>query len=643
MNTMILTQSPWSRLTALFAAALMALLVAACGGSGAGAGGKAGGGTTGVTKAAQLDLLTSITSLASDGKKTAVITALVRNELNVSLANQPVEFSTTDSGAILEVTEVATDATGRIEARLSITDRSVRTITVTAKAGTLVRTIDVPVVGTELQLNGSSTIVFGARTKYSLSLRDSGGNPITGAPVQVTSTNGNTIEPAAVTTNSLGQAEFEVVGVNAGNDVITASAQGVSKSINTSVSSTQLIYDAPGDYQELIVDAAANVTTRLVESGVPLSGRTIRFTVTRGNFVGSDTAVTDGSGVATVQVVSANAGRATLTATEIQGGVSSGVTATREVEFVSKSPNKIELQASPTVVGANLAATGTNSSQLIAVVRDANDNPVKNARVDFTALADPSNGRIEPAYGITDSFGTATSSFIAGPTTTGFKAVKLQARVSDLPTITANAELTVSQQELSVRVGTGNELREDGSLTHYRMPWTSIIADSSGNPVESARVTVALQPIGYFKGEWLLDPTAGWGLPAEASRTYCPSEDLNENGRLDQDNTVDEDNNGNGELDPGAVATSNVIAQESLTNADGLAEIDIVYPKTYGRWVKVRMSVTITTVAGTEATADSEFVLPVAADDVSNPEIMPPGASAPVGPFGASADCATTD
>lgn len=632
MKNITSTQLSWTRLLSLCSVLMLTMVIAACGGKGAGAG---GGGATAVTKAALLSLISSETSLGSDGKKVATITAIVKSELNVALANQPVIFSTDDSGVTLEVPSAITDASGRIEAQLSVTDRSVRDIVVTAATGEIVQTISVPVVGTVLQINGSSTIVFNDRTQYSVSLRDSGGSPITGAAVQVSSASGNTIDPAITTTDTQGQAVFDVIGVNPGADTLSASAQGVTSSFATAVSGTQLSYSTPTPGLEITVDDNYPVSVQLIENGAAVAGRTIRFSVTRGVFVGPAEATTDGSGVASVVISSSSAGISTITATEVQGVASSGVTATRETEFVSKSPTKLELQASPTVVGANLSSDGTNSSQLIAIVRDDNDNPVKNARVDFTAVSDPSNGRIEPGFGITDSFGTATASFIAGPSATGFEAVQVQAKLSQNAAVNASATLTVSELELSVRIGTGNELVDDGSLTTYRMPWTALVADSSGNPVENALVTVALLSTSYYKGVWL-PTTDGW---VHTPSIQCASEDLNLNGRLDL--APNEDVNSNGELDPGAVAVSRVLQAGSRTDSSGLAEIEVIYPKTYGKWVEVQVRVTITTVSGTEASADQLFSLPVSANDVANVNIDAPGSTSPNGPFGTTADCAT--
>jgi len=617
------------------AMALFALMTAACSGDGAGAGGGAGGGS-GVTNAAQLTLISSETSLGSDGKKSATITAIVKDESNRALSNQQVRFSSADPGVTLVGAGAGqTDETGSASVSLSVTDRTVRDIAIVAETGSLTESISVPVVGTVLQINGSSTIVFNAATQYSVSLRDSGGNPITGADVAVASSNGNSVSQSSVTTDTQGQAVFEVTGTQEGSDVLTASAQGVTTAFQTSVSGTQLTYSAPTPGFEITVDDTFPVVIQLIENGSPVSGRDIRFTVTRGVFVGGETATTDGSGAASVNIRSTTAGLTTITATEVQGGSSTGVTATRQAEFVSKSPTKIELQTSPSVVGANLSVTGTNSSQLIAIVRDDNDNPVKNVRVDFTALADPSNGRIEPGFGITDSFGTATASFIAGPTSTGFEAVQLQAKLSDNGAVTASASLTVSELELSVRIGTGNELVDTSSLTTYTMPWTAIVADSANNPVQNALVTVALRPTRYRKGFWeVVDSKYRANAPL-----YCPSEDTNTNGRLDPG----EDTNSSGELDPGAVAVSRVIEVNARTDDDGLAAIEVTYPKTYALWVEVEILTTITTVSGTEATAKEVFLLPAAGADLANITNSPPGSSGVDGPFGRSGSCADTD
>lgn len=604
---------------------LVGLAVAACGGAGAGAG---GAGASAATKAAALSVLTSESALDSDGSNSATITAVVKTAQNVALAGQAVTFSTDDPGATLQVVSSVTDASGRASATLSITDTTERNIVVTATSGTIVGTVTVPVVGNALSIIGSNNIVFNAPTDFSVSLRNSGGAPIPGKVVTITSAAGNTVSPATLTTDAQGQGTFTVTGTAAGADTLTATSQGVSTTFAATVSGTQIAYSSPALGAEIQVNTPTAVTVQMIQNGSPVSGETITFAATRGSFVGPNTAVTNGAGVATVQIQSTSSGMATLSATS-----SGGVTSTRAVEFVSTLHSKITLQPSPSVVGANTTTAGTNSSLLIAVVKDANDNPVKGVRVDFSLVSDPSNGRIEPAFGITDSFGTATSSFIAGPNPTGPGQVVTRAAVVAAPAISVDTTLTVSQLELSVEMGTGNQLFSEQEDTVYRMPWTVVVTDSSGNPVKQARVVVAIEPRRFRKGFWTIAGTA-WETTITAT---CANEDTNLNRTLDAGEDVDGDN----QLEPGGQAAAFVSSANGVTGDDGLAQVDVVYPQSAARWTEARMRVTITTASGgTEGDAESTFWLPIAAEDVVDTSKSPPGANSPDGPYGTVGNCA---
>lgn len=619
-----------------FAAFLMTLLFAAlsaCGGSGAGAGGS---NSVADTQAQSLTLLSNVTALESDGTATATITAIVKDGGNRAIANQDVVFTTTDPGATLLVVSARTDASGKATAKLSTTDPQARTITVRATvaggSGQITATHDVQVAGTSVSISGPPTIAFGGSSTFNVSVRDSGSNPIGGASVTLASSNGNAISTPTVLTNSLGQASFTVNGTVAGNDSITATALSVTSApINVSVSGTQLEFVNPASAAELGVNQSHEIRVRLRVNGAAVSGQSISFSATRGALAPA-TATTDASGEAAVQISSPTAGFASITATE--GG---GATISQAVEFVATTASKIALQASPTVVGVNLSASGTNSAQLIAVVRDAADNPVKNQRVNFSSVSDPSNGRIEPGFAITDSSGTATSSFIPGANTTGPDGVVLKAMIQGTA-ISANASLTASRQELSVIIGTGNTIEEPDTTT-YRMPWTALVTDSSGNPVVNANVTVQLEPLGFRTGRWVVGAGAGasWTQTINAE---CASEDTNRNGRLDAGEDLTTGDVGTiGRLDPGQVAAATVTSTGGVTDDFGEAKIVVNYPQEYGSWVRYRIRVTISAPAGTEGVAVTEFWLPVLASDIQSTDTLPPGATSPIGPFKEGTAC----
>lgn len=621
-----MTMLSLKRMLAATAAVTMAALLAACGGGG-GAGAQGGEGGIGGSSAAALELRTSAPSVGSDGRTTATITATVKDSANRAMANQQVEFGTTDSGAMLQVVAGRTDASGSASATLSINDQSNRSIVVTARTGSLTQTVSVAVVGTSLALNGPTNLVAGAPTEFSVTLRDSAGAALAGKTVAVASSAGNVLSAPSVATDSTGQARFTLTGTQPGADRLTVSALGASASLDLQVSTTQLSFAAPGANQEIPVTTAHTVTVVYTVAGVPQVGQPVEFAATRGSLSASS-ALTDGSGRASVTIQSPTAGIATITAT------AGSVISTQRVEFVSRAPAKISLQPSPASVGVNLSSGGGNSSQLIAVVRDANDNPVKGVVVSFSALSDPSNGRIEPAFATTDNSGVATVAFLPGPNSTGNNQIVVQAATGS-PAITATARLTAAKQELMVRIGTGNQI-EVPNITTYRMPWTAVVTDANGNPVAGASIQASLLSISYRKGYYVWGGTS-WVPQVTAS---CLSEDRNGNLRLDEgedDPTHPEwTGNGNGRLDPGNVAAASVISADGKTDASGFAHLQIDYPKHFGNWTDVRLRVTITTIAGTEGTDERVFNLPVLAADLTNEQVSPPGQPSP---FGYASEC----
>ncbi|HRO57913.1 MAG TPA: Ig-like domain-containing protein [Burkholderiaceae bacterium] len=601
----------------------LALAVAACGGgSGAGAGGAGdlvGAGPT----AAQIIATASSPSLASDGSGSVTITAVVKDADNRTMANQPISFGTADAGAQLSIGGNATDDNGTASATLLITNKANRVIPVTVTSGTLSSSVAIDVVGTAITLSGPSSIVLGAPTSYTVTLRDSGGAAIGNAAVSASSVAGNAISPASITTDSAGQATLSLTGAQPGQDRLTVSALGASAVQELAVSGTQISFSSPVAGAEVDVGSSQVVQVTFVENGVAQVGVPVNFSATRGT-LSSASATTNGSGVAEVTITSATAGISTISATV--GSVVSG----QRIEFVSRTPNKISLRASPPNVPVNLSSGGTSSSQLIAVVRDAADNPVKGKQVYFTTPTDPSNGRIEPGFAMTDSSGVASVAFFPGANSTGNNQIVARAYIPGTG-LQADTTLTAMAQALFVRAGTGNEITK-ASATTNEMPWTARVTDASGSAVSGATVQASVVGVRFLKGSytWLGNSWMRHGQTASDPPFACLSEDTNENGRVD----IGEDLDGDGKLEP--VGIPSVVVSNSKTDANGEAALAVRYEREYGGWVEVRLRVTITTIAGTEGVDERTFVLPVLSSDLTNQNAAPPGTPSP---FGRLADC----
>jgi hypothetical protein len=88
-----------------------------------------------------------------------------------------------------------------------------------------------------------------------------------------------------------------------------------------------------------------------------------------------------------------------------------------------------------------------------------------------------------------------------------------------------------------------------------------------------------------------------------------------------------EDTNLDGNLTPGNVAS---VPVNVVTDSNGTFEFGITYAQQFANWVHVRLTATAS-VDGTESVDFQDFWLPVAASDVNNIQVPPPGVVSPFG------------
>jgi Bacterial Ig-like domain (group 1) len=449
-----------------------ALSLQGCGGSGAGAAGIGSSATSNSQtsgaptadplslKVAAIDVLSSQPALDSDGRTSASITVVVKDAGNRALEGATVDIATAaDSQTLLEVGSTKSAIDGTVRAVLKSTGKMNRNIILTATVGTIKKTLTIPVSGTSVTVNGPTAIANNGSGKYSISLRDSSGGAIPDSAVTVSSKLGNEISPATLKTDSNGQASFILNITKPGTDAVSVSAGGANNAVNVTVAPAALAFTNVLVNDEVPVSTQKIVVVKLTDtSGV--NARPVSVTTTRGSITPANGLLTtNGSGEVSFVVESVNAGPTTLNVTG-----PSGTTASISVEFVSRVPSVLSLQPSKSLVAANPIGSKANSSLLTASVKDTNGNPVKGVKVNFQAQVDPSSGSIDPPSATTDSAGNATVAFISGPNASGSNGVTVAAAIDQVPTINGIAKMTVTNGEVSVRIGTANLLEVEGDI-----------------------------------------------------------------------------------------------------------------------------------------------------------------------------------
>lgn len=636
--------------------ALAATVLTACGGGdvqfgGTGTGTGAGGGGTAAPASVKLianaaQLPSSATTSTAVGAVT--LTAIVKDAKNNLLSGVPVTFSSKSSstgcGSGGAVTGGgATDAGGTVSSTLTTAgDQANQIITVTVTAGSQHDSLDVPVVGTHLQVTGSSGLGLGGTAIYSVSLLDSSNNGIGNQKVTISSALNNGLSASFVTTNSSGQGQVTYTATHGGADTLSFSAAcATSAQLPIQVSNISLGFTTPDPSNPVATKVAFdNRSTLIVKlQGVsPLIGQTIKFSTTRGTFlanvvspsgfvaggtVAQGSVTTDASGVATIDLKQPTGpngvGTAIITATTGTGTTSASATA--QVDIVSTVPAGLIVQSLQSVVQAN------GSTPVSAVLRDANDNPVEGQTINFTLSG---IGNLSAGSGVTDSQGTALVTYTAPATTSGTNNISVNGVATvGAVTLTDSTSFTVGGKALNIVLAPGNKLSSKDD-TEDQMPYSVIVQDSAGFPVQNAIVNLTLSSAAYEKGKYTYDTTAWVQHPTVA----CPNEDVNLNGILDSG----EDTNGNHVLDPGGVAT--VSPTTIVLDSTGSGLVQITYPKDHASWVAVTLTATVQ-VAGSEGVKSATFpLLGLDADYSVGPTIAIPGR---LSPYGTASSCSIAD
>lgn len=635
---------------------LLSISVAACGGENSFSGGSSSQPVVApqpgsAEPVAKLSLYASAQTLASDGSDTVTLTARAQDASLNYVSGAVISFAITSGNGGISVVSGTTNSYGVATATLDTAgDQTNRTIVVTASnaATGVSASTSISVIGTSLEVTGSSSIQVGNTASMLATLKDAGGNGIANAAVTVTSSAGNTVSSGALVTDASGQVAFTIVGMVVGVDTVRASATayGVSGSRSLTVnavgtSNLTLDTSPTAGITEVNIGVSQTLKSCWTQTGVVHPGKTISFATTRGTLT-ANSAATDASGCATVNISSAIAGTATITATATSGATT--LEAFYNVGFLAVTPSTMTLQP-----GKAVLATGEKTT-IVATVRDSEKNLVQNKRVYFNISSDESKGNLSSGYATTNASGQATVSYTAGSAGTGKDDVAIVSWVDGTaPTVTATTNLTVSGKALHLALGTSNVVQVY-QTTGRSLPYMVIVTDSAGKPVANQTVTLSLWSRRFTSGQYFVVRENGSfkkysNEPGDLQRpirhvySECRSEDVNRNGFLDAGEDISrEDINGNGiaddpiadgRLNPGNVAA---IAGQStvMTQADGAAYFNVIYPAEYANWLEVELEAT-TMVEGTESKSIARILLPGIGSDYTNENVVPPGYISPFG------------
>ncbi len=608
-----------------------------------------------VNQIINVQVISDTASLQTGGQETAQIKAIVTDDSNRALANQPIEFAA--SAGTLQDNEIETNAQGEATATLSLEYAPAnQPITVTAASGNFSDTVLVIAEGSNLSLNAPTSVVPGGDVKITATLVPGLGQPLPGQILTVSSSAGSTLSAPSVMTNPQGVAEVIVTGATVADTIQftalsnSAGMPSVVASHSFTVSEDQLTFSDVIN-SEMNVNNSHDIEVTWTKNGTPVPAQDLQFSLTAGQIVGATTSSTDANGVATVSVLSNNAGPATLTATAASGTV---LTKSVEIEFVGDSPASVNVSSSNTRVSAGSEATIT------ALVEDANGNPVKNREVVFTS-ANLKGGQLNQASAISDASGEATVVFRAGNSATNTDEIEIVADVQGT-SITGSTQFTVVETVLNVTLGSSNVLIENDTETQFSIAYVVQVADGGGKPIEGATVQVSIEPIDYYEG-WLdlVDTVGDTQVNASNPATWsadrwaivasqrCVSEDQNGNRILD----AGEDTNNNGRLDPQDSALIAPITDGSgqpgqatiegngvlTTNASGSGFFNLVYPVSNAMWSTVRITARAQEL-GVESVDHYSTTLKALSTEMDDTSTSPPHRFSP---YGTDLVCSTAD
>ncbi|MDQ6953250.1 MAG: Ig-like domain-containing protein [Mariprofundaceae bacterium] len=616
----------------------------------------------------QIGLRASKYKVLTNGKDSITLTATLQDTNNTAMSKIWVSFHT--NHGLLTASQMQTDAYGRASVGLSsgVNISNVQADVYAVAGGVSSLILPIQITGTSLIVSGIKNNLDTAgkiSDTVTITLKDAGNQAIVKKTLSVSSHggglrfNGTNIDPYTLTTDVTGSATLTVDAYA----IATVSTKTLTVSLDANTKATRN-YNATGvafgvsvpavDPYAMFVGKSHTITV----SNVLPPNASVIFSTSLGLLNRTVTTLTTKAvgGTASVNISSALVGIATVQVSV--AGSTTQVTSTRfSISQTTANASKVTLQASANVLATSVGSVN-NSVQLIATVKDANGKGVGQSPVIFTMKTPVGGGEnIFPVLVQTNASGVATSTFTSGSLPSGAQGVDIYATVvktTGLPTVDPHAitNIVMGGTAGSVVIGRGSRVTSLNAAT-YQIMMAVVVADSNGNAVSGAQVTLKAWPSYYRFGYWQRDrgrlgsidcqpvfiPTTLW--------KSTPNEDLNKNltldagenktnimasyfvSRLTGQQVLPSDlyaskiptaaptpAANDGVLTPGNSAGGTLPLKPVITDVNGVATFNLTYLKADAQWVTTAITAK-TLVSGTETRATIEFRLPNAIKDSS--------------------------
>jgi hypothetical protein len=644
-------------LTRLFSM-LAVVTLAACSGGGGSSGEcrfsctpeGAGGGAS----AADTVLVLSKTSIANSGSDTVTATVTALDANRNALKGVPVTITANNDAVVTVSGAGVTDDKGVITAAVTIgSNRTNRTIVVTANSGALSKTADLAVVtaadntptAADITLSLSAPSIPNSGTvtvTATVTAVDKNRNVISGIPITLKVNNEATVVVSGQTTNAQGAVTGAIgIGSNKANRpiLVTAVSGTLSKEAVVQVFGTRIVSTALPAV--LAPGSAGKIQYRVVDSNnAPLTSFPIKVTGLNGVVTDAQTDINGAydftysapAAAGNLDIRAASGGVDIVTSVLVQAGPGA------IPDVPAGSVRSASVRANPSVVPINATNSTTNRTEIRALfVGDANQ-PIKNVRVRFDLDGDANSigGAVTSGNTLVYSSenGVAVSSYVPGQRFSPTDGLTIRAcwGYSDAQAIacanSTRTTLTVTSEPLSVTIGTDNIILLEDLV--YIQRYVVQVNDSSGLAKADVEVSALLDLSAFSQGRWVRPPGASqWTQGVTAAN--CGNEDVNRNGVLEvYSDGQREDANRNGQLDPRKADV--VVSYEGRTKTDstGRVPLRIIYPRNTGSWLRYSLTVAATGVAGTEGRANFTGILSVPIDAVKS-EATPPFELSPYG------------